>query len=418
MNKKSIKIWILIVFIILSLGATVSLLQGCKNALKSSSVDFGMRYITTKLILGGENPYQMLLKKTPSEYLKRLREGNKFKYYDPYYFPSSLLPIIPYSFMSYDKAIVAWLITNIIATAMLLISVFFLINKNHTGITHRNYLLCVLLFLCGTPFRVTIGLGQFSIIVLAFFILALFAVEKNRWFLGGVLLSFSLLKYPLTLPFIFVFFILKKRWAPLIVCGIFQCITYLWMCFLIKVSPVKFFSEIFAVSLKVFQHKEGIIGSSDIWLLTVRLKKIINYNVFCDYFALIVFLGIVCFIGFLWIKRRKSISRIGWLSIISVFTFFSVYHRVYDGIIFLFPLLWIIALKENNILRFFIAMGVSYYFFSQRILFEITKYTHFSMEQLTWASFFFFFPMLYSVLRLAYLESQSKKSALSNSYKY
>jgi len=184
-NKKTISIFSFVILLLLCICATVSTLQGCKNGLQSSK-DFSHLWTSAKLILNGENPYDIALKKKSSKYLSNILRNKKIGF-DSQYLPSSLLFILPYAILPFDVAVKLFLITNLIFTGLLFCTLFLIISPKLYSKWY--YLFIVMVFLCGTPFRNTLGLGQLSIISLAFFVLALHFDDKKQWIIAGIFLS-------------------------------------------------------------------------------------------------------------------------------------------------------------------------------------------------------------------------------------
>jgi len=398
-RKKTPKFWMIVIFFFLSIASLVSVLQGVKNGLKLSQ-DFGARWITARVILQNENPYQMKLYDKLSDGVKELSK-NKRVFFNPQYLPSSILFIFPYSLMSFNNAVKAWIITNIIASG-LLVYIISLIAKTKT--TYKNYFLISLIFVCGTPFRVVLGNGQLSLVALTFFALSLYFMKTKKGVLSGLFLALSLLKYNLILPFILVFFILAKRWLPLIICSFIHCISHLWFCFLMKASPFLIVFDILKLNSKELEVKGYGLRS-----FLNRLNELINFGPTFYYLMAFSFLFMFILLIILWIKRRKDLDDIGWLSFMGIFTLLLPYHRIYDFVCLIFSLFWITIFKEFKVLRLLVGIGICYFFFIQRILWKIHIRGYANLENIdSFSGFIFLCIMFYNTARLLYLKNKLK----------
>jgi hypothetical protein len=362
-NKQGPSIYFVFLLCIFCFFSILSVFQACSNALRQSQ-DFSSRWASAKLILHGENPYQMSLEKTSSEYSNQILK-NKRVFFDPQYLPSSLLFIYPFAVLPFDLAAQLFLVANLFFAGLLIYGLFIIIKSKLDS--KLDYLFVVMIFLCGTPFRTTLGLGQLSIISLTLFGLALHFDDKKQWIKAGIFLSLSLLKYHLTLPFLLFFFILEKRWRSLIVSGIIHCIAHLWLCYVIKAPVLKIFSDLWQLN-----KKQLLAPGVDIYSVLKRMDGVILSQESLNHIVLIVLLSVFMMTVFLWIKRKDRVDLIGRLSIAGVFALFSTYHRIYDFVSLFFPLLWIFTFQQNKELRTMIGISIFYAFIINRIMDEMS----------------------------------------------
>lgn len=357
-----------IVLVFLIIFASISLFYGCKNALNISQ-DFSMRWVTGKVILKGENPYQMDINNKPSEYLLSLLTNKKIQF-STQYFPSSLLITLPFSLFQFSVAVKIWLIMNILATAILLIAIYILIGSQ--TITVEKFICASLIFISGTPFRNTLGNGQLPLVSLALFMLSLSFMNKGKWFLSGIFLAVSLLKYNLIFPFIIVFFVLRRKWLAFFVCCSIHLLAHLSLCALMKTSPFVIFLDILKLNLKMISSAP----TYDIWSFFRFLNMSLGGSIVLKYLGVIFFISMILTLFFLWIKTKHRFGQIEWLSILSVFALLSSYNRIYSAVFLVFPLMILLIISGFRIPRILICFGVGYFFFLQKIISEIRLLNH------------------------------------------
>ena len=350
-GKKSV-VWRIapyVLLVVLALAAAASVAYVCPVARKTSQ-DFGMRWITIRTLLNGENIYQMKLKGKPSPYLKGIRRG-KFAYFDPQYLPSSLVVMLPYAAMPYRAAVDAWLITNLAATGVLLVVTFLLFRGR---LSTRTFLIVALLFLCNGAFRIAVTNGQLCIVALAFLVLALFFWRKQLLALAGLCLAFSLLKYHLVLPFLVVFLFRRKGWIVLAICGLIHSVWHLGFCLLVKASPIGIFRDVLELNLRAGRAHEWF----DVWSAFRWLQRSYELAFNPPLAALPVLILVTACLGFLFWKDRRRSDQLALFSVIGVFTLFAAYHRVYDSVCLLFPAVWIAGSSRNRIQAIVAGLGL------------------------------------------------------------
>lgn len=396
--KNSRKHVIAVAFISLSVLAALSFFRASQKSLKDDapSNDLGRRWLTVNTILEGENPYQMRLTGDLSDHVKGLLQENPTMKLEPDYFPSALLPIIPFSFMMLYDAGKAWIIMNLICTFLLVLASFRMFVRERTWMVY----LVVLLLLSGTPLRATITNGQMTTVALTFFILALFADRKNEGVLAGVFLALSLLKYALTGPLVLILFVFKRRWKALGVCVGIHVTMHMWMCSLMKVNPLTVIGETLECNAYLTNYVNFDI-CFDIWTFFNRIDGITGWGTVCKYMAGIILLVVIIWVATI-LRRDKEgkIDDLSLLSLASVIALFCIYHRNYDGVCLFFPLLWITQFKGHNGMRIVIGAGAAYFFIFQRLLWEIS-WRQEDLWTVIWITdAVMFFGMMYCVMRI------------------
>ncbi len=229
-----------VLYTLMALLAVVSVYEGIKNGIVWSQ-DF--QYDAATSLTRGYDPYELSTGFDTAalpdiEYLKGF-----YEYYEGLgtpqrmeanQFPSLLYILTPYTLLPYGAARVLWVITNLVATSVIIR----LLKKTFmAGINDRLYPVFVLLMLIGTPWRNQIGVGQHTLFAFAFFLAAVWlagraesregeaadtgkagtaassAGNKSLPYIiaSGLLLSLSYLKYTVTAP-LAIWFIYRKRY--------------------------------------------------------------------------------------------------------------------------------------------------------------------------------------------------------------
>ena len=220
-----------IILFIMGVLAAVSLIQGCKNAILVSQ-DF--QWDAAKALVMGIDPYDESL--SPSGVLPPEFE----KYYlqmEANQFPSLLLLLYPYTLLPPLAARYAWLCSNLLFTAGIIV----LLKKTFLGKADDfTFAFFMLLMIAGTPYRNQLGVGQHTLFSFFFFLLAVYCIDRQEGYVhtGGraagtgtvqagaagnrkcfswkaaAALFVSYFKYTLTVP-LALYFVYRKRYREL-----------------------------------------------------------------------------------------------------------------------------------------------------------------------------------------------------------
>ena len=210
------------VIAVLALLATISVLQGIRNALVLSQ-DF--QWDAAKALAMGLDPYELsedgeraLAYPQLAEFYSMFTDQGLTQKMEANQFPSLLMLLFPMTLMPAVAAKTAWLVLNLAftaGTAYLLKKTFF----ENTGA--YEYTVMILLMLAGTPYRNQIGVGQHTLFAFFFFMLAIFIEKKASsktgagvTFLIAMCLFVSYFKYTLTAP-LTLYFVYKKRYKEI-----------------------------------------------------------------------------------------------------------------------------------------------------------------------------------------------------------
>lgn len=355
-QNKGVRIAIVVV---LSAMVLISVVQGSRNAVKFSQ-DF--QWDAAKAFSMKIDPYDESL--SPSG---ALNSGSLKDFYDRFesinapqkmeanQFPSLLMLLLPYTFMTPDAARIAWLISNLIFTAGIIVLLRATFLKS---VPDYEFSVLMLLMLSGTPFRNQIGVGQHTLFSLCFFLLAVWFLDKKWGNIPSALaLTVSYFKYTLTAP-LALYFIYKRKWKEFATSVLIHValteVAALWlnesfMDMLIK--PLKVSSALaseggldfgalfngssiafvlaglvmialFVLALKLPDEQDGLlIGILVLWSL------IITYHRTYDFFAMVVAAALVGAKG--WNERSLTDKiRLAGFVFITLLVFYEL--RVFD----------------------------------------------------------------------------------------
>lgn len=125
------------------------------------------------------------------------------------YPPPTILYFIPLGYLSYNTALICWMLINLIFVigCIYLIYSIFLKSEKFNGL-----LLVVILFFVFSPVRATVFYSQTNFILL-FYLLLMYKYSDTR--VAGIFLALALFTKPYMIIFL-VFFIIKKNWKAII----------------------------------------------------------------------------------------------------------------------------------------------------------------------------------------------------------
>jgi hypothetical protein len=104
----------------------------------------------------------------------------------------------PFALLSFEQAKIAWAITNL----GLSIGMFALVRGS---LSDRSLFVILLVFLCSTPVRNSVGNGQQSIICLFLYLLGVYLANNGRQRLAALSAGFGAFKFSFGIPMIFSF---------------------------------------------------------------------------------------------------------------------------------------------------------------------------------------------------------------------
>lgn len=316
MNLKTItdnkRFWI-VLYTVMGILAAVSLYGGIRNA-SVWSQDF--QYDAAKALTMGINPYDESL--SPDKRLESPGLAEFYRYYsdmgtpqrmEANQFPSLLLLLYPYTLLPYNAARMAWLISNLIFTCLIILLLRLTFMKE---MDERLFGVLMLLMIAGTPWRNQIGVGQHTLFSLMFFLLAVWLSEKDKRVLSGLSLCLSYFKYTVTAP-LALYFIYKRRWKEFILSVIPHVLGTAAGAVLLHES----FADMIIKPLKVASALTGE-GSLDIGALTGGA----SWSVF-------ITLAVMLLLFFAAVRLPQGNDAL-MISALTMVSLIMTYHRTYD----------------------------------------------------------------------------------------
>jgi len=253
--------------------------------------------------------------------------------------PANTAPIVLllslFSFFSWPLAQSGWFIINLLLALAIPLMIVRLWLYNTCA--NRKILTAVMMFCLWLlpPAQSAIVVGQTTLFVFALMLVALAMADKN-WALSGLALGIALSKYSLALP-VFIFLLLRRRYAVVGVSLAVQALGLLGLAFLTNVSPGQVLHE-YVLMMNHHISFEGIHLSYSIGrlMLDARLMPAFLTSAL---FTLLVWAPLG-----LWLRRYfaslpadvMAFAEMHIFTILSLWTLLVAYHRHYDAA------LWII----------------------------------------------------------------------------
>jgi hypothetical protein len=232
--------------------------------------------------------------------------------------------------LSFEHTRLLWLLLNSTATILILWLVIRWIGSDWP-FKAKFYLMTF--FLCWASFRVTLRVGQLSLIITALILSAMWAESHRKDFGAGAFLGLSLSKPTLTFPFFF-YFIWEKKWKSLIVAG------------LLTLGLTQIFAShqgkgLIQTSFEYFKSatQTYVSGISD-YSGTCEIKPLL-YLLSGKNAPLAAFLSMGLILGALTtmasLFHRKPSEKPLQVAVLVFFGLWAVYHRIYDTVACIIP---------------------------------------------------------------------------------
>ena len=335
----------------LALAAVVSLAQGLRNGIVNH-IDF--QWMPAKIMMDGENPYLYSLNHLPWRTWSRI-DANQI--------PSCLLLLAPWTFLDYPVANTVWAVCNLL---FIVVFVYYLYKtffaKDVPIRLPFGFLFVALVFLAGTPLRMLVGNGQHLMFSLAFFMPAVYYCLRGRQVLSGVLMALCFFKYTTVAPLLLVFIGLRAWKAILVGAGLHVLATLGVALYLHESLIVLVIQSLQTGAMLTGQGTSDLASlASVLGLPGVSTIALATYVV-CAILALCV--------G--WFGRRNIVWQLACLAVLSNVMF---YHRGYDYVSLVFPLLFVVQIlserrtlsKMESLIVVLIAVDVMYMSFVMRV---------------------------------------------------
>lgn len=331
-REKKIDILLNVILIFLIFFATVSVLQGVRNAIGTVHGSFDFQYDSALLFRLKINPYDESL--NPTGISEKIGVFNYYDKVETNQFPSLLTILVPLTYLRPYTANIAWVIINLISTVIIIVLSRQLFFKK---INKKAFAVLVCCMLAGTGWRNNIGNGQHTIFSFAFFLIALWlsgisGTINRKAAISGIALALSYFKYTLTVP-LALYFIYKKRYKEFVISVLIHLIATPVCAWWLNDSVVNMIRKPLEVAGSL--SSEGYIDFGSILHLG-ETTGIILAVVVC------ILLFILSALGSRFSEKNEmsgEVEKNGDLlySILSYVSLIIIYHRNYDFFITIIP---------------------------------------------------------------------------------
>lgn len=287
------------------------------------STDFHQFWYAGQFILEGRDPYQAYFSGAS---LPTRQPGLEII---PSNSPLMLLTLTLLSPLPWMAAKLTWLVVNLI----LCVVCFWLTEKclPLTSLDRSSRILLFLVFFDLSPTRIAIENGQTTLLVMALMLAALLFVDRS-WFFSGLLLGLALSKYSVSLP-VALLFLFNRNYRALITATVFQIFGFVSLAFISR-NPVDIvFIEYYHLFISLMNqpgiHLADLIPGTQFDLLIPGLMTL-------------ALLAVFYFLRLLDETRNRIISPVLNFHILTILTLWALviaYHRLYDALLVLFPVI-------------------------------------------------------------------------------
>ena len=275
-------------------------------------------------------------------------------------FPSLLMLLIPYTFLAPMTARYAWIVSNLIFTA----GIILLLRRTFLKTADRDvFIAFMLLMIAGTPYRNQLGVGQHSLFALFFFLLAVWFDEKGDekdpgrnsfgLFAGTVICLFiCYFKYTLTVP-LCLYFIYRRRYLQIAVSALMHVILTVFSAWWLGDS----IPDMIIKPLKV----SGALAAEGCIDFGVLFKG--SGLAYAAAFAVMAVLFIMAL-------RLPADRGLEYISALTLWSLIVTYHRIYDFFLMVIVLAFFLEKQRSIYLKAGYAAALMSVFFVLRIFSE------------------------------------------------
>ncbi len=298
--------------------------------------------------LAGNPGHQILLNQVPN-YLHELYVG-----------------MLPFGYLPYMPATLLWAAINL---CLILLSCA-CVARLYELCTRKTWLLAILV-LTGTPFRVVIGNGQVTALVLA--CLALWAVVTSAGG-RGLLLGLSYAKYSVA-PVLAIFLLLRRRWRLLIVSLLPPLagflLIFLWLptpAVTLLLEPFRAASNnvspglanIMAVAEIVLRRPPLFHPVPDAFYLAARTSLVTDAPYACG------LLLAIAMAAYFFVRGKNVDGRIQ-MACLTAASLLCFKHQIYDFLLLIFCLALALQAKPSRV-RTGLLLGIGYFWYVERLV--------------------------------------------------
>src|SRR4030095_14404433 len=189
------------------------------------------------------------------------------------------------------------------------------------------------------PYRVTLRVGQISLIVVALLLGSVLSWKRDKRILAGLLVGLSLCKYPLSLPFL-LYFVWRKEWKiGAIALVVVAALTEIYSLRLGLSPPQVILDYAGVTGHRSLSNDVQFAGATEIGPLLFGLTA-------SDWWAdkLSIALAVLGLVSLAVVFRRAPRCENAHLAIVAFFSLWYVYHRTYDSVMCILPAAFFIDL--------------------------------------------------------------------------
>lgn len=289
--------------------AALSIFVGMKIALTTYG-DF--HWESARLLLEGLDPYKF-------QFEGRTYDGVSV---DATQAPSAVIWLAPWGLLPRLLANKIWALSNLVFTVVFFV---FLWRSFRPFVGGYAYSLIICIVISGVSWRVLIANGQHLMFSLAYWMAAYWAAKSDCKWLSGVLMAVGLMKYTATVPLALIF-LCRKEWLAMVVCASIHIVLSMLIGWHVGEDPIVMILESVRVAGCLTAAGDADIASVALSLGSLSVKEwaLAGY----------VFYGLIC-LAACFMKGHDDLLRI---SVFAVLANVMFYHRVYDFVSLVFPL--------------------------------------------------------------------------------
>jgi hypothetical protein len=236
--------------------------------------------------------------------------------------PSAIMLLWPYGLLSWPAARIAWLVSNLIFTAGIIVLGCRRYLRDRSVWLH---IAIGSLFIIGTPWRNLMTNGQHLLAGLFFFMLAMELADRKRNLFAGLALAASFIKYTTTLVLV-PYLIFKRQWTPIAVAlGVHAAMT-LWASLWLQENPFVLLVQ----SVQAGGSANAFEGFLDLFALSKLLGIAPTVAIAVSAVLLVMSISLAC---------RRGTDGDLLLAMLCFLSMVLVYHRYYDLVVLVVPLL-------------------------------------------------------------------------------
>lgn len=245
-------------------------------------------------------------------------------------YPPFALPMFaPLALFSFEVLLIVFLIANIAAIPLTLHLTFKLFGGDW-ALKPRLYLAALLL--SWAPLRVTLRNGQITLFITALLLGALLARRSKKQVVSGLLLGITLVKYPVTFPFV-LYVAWKREWKLFAATFLLPIALTPVYAARLGLTPWEAVRRYIDLMTDLHVNVSGWMGTTEIKLLIVSLT---GGNVSLAGFISVA-LAVAALLSMAFLFARAPAHENIHFSLLSLFALWSSYHRTYDAVICILP---------------------------------------------------------------------------------